>query len=409
MVFIRPKDLPRVTSVTAGDALVLDGATARSIAPEGLPVSTATQAAINDLRHFVYNDSPVNLKNFRKSLAKTRAGLANTKVACLGDSTTQGAGSGTGGTNLVNGSRARAYPARLTSILNKMLDVPVSGDTSFGTGATSSAIDLVDPRWVSGSSWTFGSTTLGGGALLNSTTTSTLSFTPTGSFDRMDIWYFVSAGFGQFTVNVDGGATLLTIDTAGTNNYTKTTISCAAGTHTINIARNGTGGNVFIAGITTYNSSQSCVQVSNMGIYGSTTSTWIGSGISWNPLSALGIFAPDLSIIKLTANDQQQAVAAATAQANIQTLITKAQLSGDVILVIPSMSTAWSSLATQQAYAQMIYSLGIANSCIVVDMAARWVDYTTANGLGWMFDTVHPSNGGYPDEAACYAKVLALV
>src|SRR5688572_24108739 len=57
---------------------------------------------------------PALLKKFRKAVARTRNGDADTKVLCVGDSTTIG----TGVTNQATAEWVRSWPTRLVERLN---------------------------------------------------------------------------------------------------------------------------------------------------------------------------------------------------------------------------------------------------------------------------------------------------
>jgi hypothetical protein len=156
------------------------------------------------------------------------AGSANATILMAGDSTTRTApasAAGTWGVNSVPPVLARAMNSVLPSSCNNVLAggaVPLTTDNRIGTA------------------WGGGGANAEGGPTFLAAAAATFQFTPkdnTGAliaFDTIEVHYDQVSGFGTFTVNVDGGATLATINTSGTNGPKIATVSCPLGTHTIN-------------------------------------------------------------------------------------------------------------------------------------------------------------------------------
>ena len=86
----------------------------------------------------------------------------------------------------------------------------------------------------------------------------------------------------------------------------------------------------------------------------------------------------------------------------MQTLITAAKASGDVILMsgVPS-STTQASQAAQQSFVTALQNLAVSNSVPMLDIWTSWYGasggWTSNNALGEMYDTLHPNGRGYPD------------
>ena len=362
----------------------------------------ATDAGGNTLWVIGGDGQPINnvgafqLKKWRLALGKALAGTSNARIAFVGDSTTAG---------LAGGSTVfmQSIPCIAGKILNKSLLQTnlgsVFGDLTRNNPAN--GFPTFDPRVGGFSSWLqTGYGTAGGYAFGNSTNTNSLTFTPSDAFDTIDVYSIDNTGgYGQWTINVDGGATLTTVDNAqAVRAIRKTTVSCAPGTHTINIQRNGVGGQVFIIGIATRNSTVKTIDIYNLGSGGSTSADWISTnGI--NNLSALQVYAPDLSVIDIGINDRRLGLYTTAFQTNLQTVVTAAKVTGDVILCVPVPSSldysAYTTADNIAAYNAAIYRVAAASGCPVINKESIFTSYVSGNANGYYNDTLHPSSAGY--------------
>lgn len=85
----------------------------------------------------------------------------------------------------------------------------------------------------------------------------------------------------------------------------------------------------------------------------------------------------------------------------MQSIITAAKASGDVILVTDAPAAASEApLAQQQEYVNALSSLAQSNNVNLVNLYQLWGSYTQANANGWMANTVHPNATGYAQIAA---------
>lgn len=349
------------------------------------------------------------LPTWRKALGRVRTKAGVAKVAFVGDSTFVGEWS--------NGSQFSN--SRVLSPHNQLAaqfvaaGVPAITDSFFGDqnlGAVN--YQSSDPRVVLGSSWTISTIfqPLGKGSFTASTTTNALAFTPVSSFDTIDIYWGRSATGGSFTVNVDGGATLQTINTIGAAAQMKTTITgVTAGTHTINIQQSA-GGSVYVLGAAVRTSTAPSVEMYGCGAASGVAEDYGSTGALFN-LASLANIAPDLTLVNLTINDIiNQGFPIATYTADIQLIITQAKLSGDCLLMIgnPTSSANFTN-GKQLPYYNAVYALAATNGLAVVDISMRWGSYAKANALGLYGDTIHPNGLGYSDIAAALRKVLLNV
>lgn len=356
----------------------------------------------------VINLRPDNMKKWRKALAIVRAGEGNAIIACPGDSTTAGQGAGTAGG--LNGAREKAWPAVLARLLNSY-HVPTQTGNAWGAASLdATSYPLYDPRVTIGAGWvsTGTSPSSGGNIWGNSTTTNAYSLTPPDAFDTIDVWTLRFPGHGTWTVDVDGGAALATVNANGAGLVVKTTVTVTKGTHTVNFKRS-SGGAVWLIGIRTYDSTTSKVEVFNLGLPGTQASN-LGSAASlWAPSSQLANIAPDLTIINVGINDWHNNVSPSSFRTSYQTIIDKARLSGDAILFNPIPSDLARNTAVQQAaITDVIKSLSLDNDIPLIDIPVRWTDYATSNGLGFYADTVHGAPIGYADIAQIATKALMV-
>jgi lysophospholipase L1-like esterase len=356
------------------------------------------------------NVRPQNLQHWRKALASVRDGTGRAKLLLLGDSTTAGTGSGSGGTSNTVGAYAHSFPRALAPLLARSVTV---NDNSFIGDQSMSVVvtpyNSYDPRVTIGTGWTYTPGTIGGFMFkFNPGANTLLSFAPAAAFDTMVIWYSKSSTGGSFTVNVDGGATISTINTnAGTSSLSSSTLTVAKATHTINInASNNT--TFFILGIITYDSAVPAVDLIQGGAHGSSVAGLVSAGGSpWSPVPALSTFAPDLTVMDLTINDSENGTALDTYRTGLQQLITAAQATGDVILMVgPPSNTTIATNGTLDQYIAVMRSLALANNCGMLDLKTRWVSYAVTNPVLPYSDSKHPGRLGYQDiAAAVYAAI----
>ena len=362
--------------------------------------------------------SPVSALNYiaalpkwRKALGGALAGQAAARILFAGDSTTAGITNAGGATRSLS-------PAHLAGRLMASAGIPVNTMISFGdaTKAGGSTFTAFDPRWTVPAAWATPSNfaTVGGFALQNNSDTSTLSFNPgTGTsnqFDSFEIYFAINTGYGTFTVNVDGGATLATINAAGTRALGRQIVACTLGNHTINIARNGTGGAVYIIGIVPRNSAAPSVEVYNGGIGGAALADLSLSGGQFLYGDVAASIAPHLTVCDIGINDRRTTTYAASWAASLQALLTTYQATGDVVACLPVPSalsySAFTTQANQDAYDAAISATAAALGIPVWSKRARLGTYEIANPQGLYSDTLHPSTAGYAAQALDLSRLL---
>lgn len=380
-------------TAVAGQSIVATSASAASWTSQPMP-----PLSYGDVSSF---------RKARAALAKVRAGTGNMKIMCVGDSTTGGLGTDSS----VDTSK---YPGRLSTLLNSYF-APASLAYATAQGSGLATPGTGDSRIAFSGSFQYNSFGPGPGSwYIPSGSSGTLTFTPGFAADTLEVGYMRLSGYGSATVNADGGSSLGTVNcNNASQSITTATFTTTLGTHVWNVVGASVTGNVIVAWLRAYDSTSRKIHVANMGHTGTTTAAtstnWTSSG-GWGQLDGITAMAPDLTIISLGINDAGASTAAATWQANMGTIITTAQASGDVLLcsVIPSNT----SQATYEAQYQALFpTLAATYGCAWLDAPwTRWGgSYTTANSLGFMADNLHGSAAGYADWAQALASAIRNV
>lgn len=371
----------------------------------------------------IYNWRPGGAGNLSKwaiAKAKLLASGYRPQVLAIGDSKTMGAGAGssdagTGGTAFTAGAATKAKTKFLADRLNA-LGIPTNRQSMGGHMGLTNAGQLkaYDTRIGGLANWTFdnGNPTVGGFPLISaSPNTDALSFSPEGTIDRVDVWYYRGPTAGQFTVS-DGASVLSTVDSAGALALLKTTVNVPRGSgKTININRTTANANqIFIAGIRAYDSQTPAIDLINAGWAGASTVNWITVGAPWSPLTAIGSHVPDLLIIALGPNDIRTAVSVATFTNNLRTLVNKGLQTGSVILVFPAMGqqgATWGDAATQAAFEAAAYSISDELDVPLINENGVFGGYALGNSQGKFGDLIHENAIGNGELMGYYATLIA--
>jgi lysophospholipase L1-like esterase len=349
------------------------------------------------------NVNSAAMRRWRKAIANVRNGSGRARLALVGDSTTAGSGSvATGSNNAV----AKSYPSFLANILNSY-HFPAIATSAWGRNLW----PATDPR-VAAPNWIQSSNMLNGNSIRANAILDPLSFNPGVPWDTAEVWYADLNGCGTFTINVDGGAVLATISPNGAGAIKKAQITRALGNGVLNVARTGAGGQLYIAGMVTYDSTSPKVDVFNLGWSGSIVSDWTTTSTSYVSLATppsenLKTVAPDLTVICLTINDSGFGTDVNLYKANLQTLVSAALTTGDVVMMsgVPSEAST-ASVSTQEKYINAALEVALNNNLPFINLTQRWGSYAISNALGLYTDLQHPLAIGYADVANAVASVL---
>ena len=363
----------------------------------------------------VYNFNASALLHWRKAIANVRSGVGRGRLVVLGESTSMGQGSGSGGPANLNGAYVFAWPQQMAAVLNNMLSSaansqPVSANSIMCDQNVSAAAEgyaAYDTRVTLGANW---STNAGGncagGNLFQYTlgAVNNLTFTPVAAFDTITLYYYTQTGAGTATINVDGGASLGTINFGAANNtIASSTYSVTNATHTVNIVPSNNA-SFNVAGIVTSLSTKPAIDIIQAATSGAGMAYYTHNTYGSEGLLLEATLAPDLTILMLSGNDSTAQTPVATYTASAQTVIINAKLSGDVLLIAGPPNNSGFTFAP---YVAALRSLAVANNVPMLDLTTRWTSWTVTNPVMPYYDTYHPGKLGYSDIALAVAELLA--
>lgn len=369
---------------------------------------------------------PAGLFNFKTSqFPKTKAALARVaggtgrgKIVCIGDSTTFGEGSGTGGNGRV-GCMPKSWPAKLASSLTS-LGIPAVNENKHGSsGITTTTVTIAENRNSvkpgfnpASAGWILSSSTTAGGVLFTNTAdaTSVLSYTPPISVSKIEMIDLIVSTGGSITYNIDGGSETV-LSQAGSSSLRSTIIDCGSlGSHTLNVKR--VSGNAFFVGARAWDDTVKAIDIWNLGNCVSQTSDWITTANPWSSLSAATTYCADadLAIIDLTINNALLSPSSynTTYPTQMQSIINAAKAGGADVLLMTGNPSRIDIIAdsVQQQFRQALRDLAASNNLPMIDQYSKYTDWVTLNALGWMFNANHPNELQYTDLGAFLAGTL---
>jgi lysophospholipase L1-like esterase len=373
-----------------------------------MPALQAMAQTGNRLPVGFHNFTGGNLANWRAALAAQERGASNAVIGCLGDSTV--AGQGATSNELASNAKSLSWPTQLAKLIPNGSWSSVWGDNN--VTAAAGHVHNYDAR-LNRSGWAINyikaSGTLCGGFFQGHPAASSNSFTPTNTIDTIEVWYAQSPGGGIFTIDVDDGPPLATIDCAGPNAFMKATARCALGAHTINLQRTTSDANdVYLTGLRAYNSAVKEVSVYNLGGCRWGTADFVVDSYPWSTLPAVTAIAPNLVIFEAgIINDWDDKIPLQAFASRIITVIKALKAANcDVILMsgAPSKAGVFASYATQQSYVASMKTLAY-------ETDVPFIDVWSLFGGTWqetaMFDSLHPNGVGY-ELIAGYARTAIL-
>lgn len=382
-----------------------------------------------ELNPYIYNHrsgAGGNMAKWAIALAKMRSEGYRPKILTLGTSKNMGAGAGTAmtGAAFSTGAAAKTKTKYLGDILTAR-GIPCVRGLMFGNGLLSLANNAAyDTRITNATNWLLNTgiyQSIAGLMLqCSNPNVDNFPFLPEGTVDTVDVLHAVNSGNGTFTIS--DGATVLgaAVNANGTAAFARVSrsLSSRGSGKTINLNRTtAQTGSVFFAGIVAYDSQTPSVEIMNAGRFGGKANDITGATANaWNAFPAIPAYAPDLTVIAFAANELAAGnVTPEQFSASVQTLITQAKISGDVLLSIEIMGdttgNAWGSVASQNAYISALYTLADLNDVCLINengIASGKTSeggYTVANAAGLMADGIHENARANALLANVYAKV----
>lgn len=346
------------------------------------------------------------LTKWRLALAKSRAGISPAKIVMLGDSTTLGSG-GTGTSGYQSGTRAVSPAVKLATQLSSF-GLNTRSDSIFGSGSLGTYGTNYDPRFVYDAGWS-SSLLLNasyGGTFRGNANGAVMTVTPTKAWTHAKVWYAQAASQGNMSLSASD-ATTVPIVGNGANALASATLvkSGSASLSPLVITKTNATTN-YVLGVEFWDSSLNDIRIVQMGASGAKAGDFAASANPWDGLNELTALAPDLTILNLAINDWNAATATGTFTTAIQSWITAAKVTGDVLIMTGyPTAAATTALATQQTYVDILVAQAGANAA-VLDSWRRLGSYETAGSF--YADTLHPNGFGYSDAALSMAGAVVI-
>lgn len=361
------------------------------------------------------------------------------RIVYKGDSTGAGIGASitTGGVSNTNAAQfADSRPYRPTAILAGLisgagiptLDNGFVGDAAgrlFGPISVTSYDTRVS---FPGSAWTAAGAVAEGGltaqsfagaSYFNGAGAGPLVFTPTTSVNTFELVVYNTGG--TYTILIDGVAPA-TVTAPGctvagnavtppntSTGFSKITVTAA--TPAIRALRVTPTGTPLLRSIIGYDTTSPAINILCHASAGANSNDTAAADKSWANLDALGYDAPDFTIIKIGLNDSNAGVSTATYAANLQKLIAKAKLSGDVLVLWANSAnpSTFLSEALQDSYRDTAKAAAATAGVAFGDHRAAFGNWAVV-GSRSADNTVHPNRAFYADiEAYDWLCIQAMV
>ncbi len=347
-------------------------------------------------------------RSWRTAVAQVRAGVQDSKLLCLGDSTTFGIGSNPGDPS--EGGGVNCYPRQLATQLNNT-GLP----SSMGyIHAPSQYSGNTNPQWTTGAGWTKSLVT--GGSCwgwISEPTGGALVFTPgasAGIYDTFDVYYGTTPTATSITVTATGGSPVA-IGTNGGGILGKVTVTAASASsgNAVTIVPTTGGGNAFILGVEAYHSTERRMRVANFGLGSSrVTSHWNPAATVSGEVGLVTLYNPDVTVISLGINDIFVSATTELYTTRMMQLVAHCLLYGDVMVMssLPISQSTAIQVALQETYQVALFANEAANNYTYFDLRYRWGDGATAFNSGFKADFAHGTPAAYCDIASFIARNL---
>lgn len=267
-----------------------------------------------------------------------------------------------------------------------------------------------DPRWVLHPDHDFDASN-GFAARITLNSGEWVEFHGTETTTQVRVHYlnqgFLGGPMGEFTVQVDDGTPAIVTpnNTASIGTWTSSALS--EGPHTVTITSTDTDP-ITILGV-----GQSIpgpgLLIHNAGVSGTSTADWDDLHHMSMWYSAQEIAAPDVMFLSLGVNDAAAGVAVATYESRYETIMDRALLLTDAVVVVNQPIDSSRPWATWKQYRDAAKALAAERGIPVVDITDRWGTYNDAYARGWMADPTHPTGEGYAEMARAVAQGIGVL
>ena len=365
-------------------------------------VGAASESSLILLQSDVYVSKVVNtdtsLKKWRFALSKLLSGEeAVYNLNFIGDSITEGKIAGTS----LNTVIANSFVGIIRNVLKNRY-----GDVGLGVSPVFQ-LDSLYPAWSFAGTWTTEALNLG--FAKTHKYTSTINDTATFSFNGtgLNILCVTGVNGSTFSATVDAGIPV------NFNTYSAVTSGCSAFNisglsdedHTVVIKNTDANAAHKIRLIGAYpTKGNKGIRVNMCGKVGAKVADFVGNEVS--DASTYEILPPTLTIVSLIANDYSGNILPTDYKTNLETIVDKALLKGDVLITTIGISTQ-SGTYPQSEYVTACQEVATSRGCAYLDVFEMYGSSEFASSVGYYYDTVHPNVYGHRDIASMVlAKIM---
>ena len=364
---------------------------------KAVPSYAGTRAGSFDRRLSLYNATETNLRKLRMKIAAAKQG-GSCRLALCGDSETRGFGA----------TFQKSWPIQLQALLTGAGAVLQGSFIGAGDGGAH------DSRVTYGT---------GGGDATGMTRTIAAGGTVTFVTDTActSLYIVFQDNGNPFSFTVDGAAPASgNVSISGTGTYsagtvtpgntstykTATVTGLSNATHTVVITGAAGSFSTWVQGVMPVGATPGLLVV-NAGESGSKASSWKRTGTNeFQQVQAALSPNPDVVLFSLGVNDINTGGTVATYKTDYTAAINLATATGAAVLLVVEPHPSPVAQATWEQAVAAQYDIADSLGLPLLDIYHRWGNYTTANGLGVMFDTLHPNPSGYADTARAVFNVL---
>lgn len=145
--------------------------------------------------------------------------------------------------------------------------------------------------------------------------------------------------------------------------------------------------------------------------WGGLVADFNGTSNAWSSGNVIGIDGQSLTIVKLMTNDVNGATSLAAYQSGMETLIGRIKSAGSDVLLLsanPFNTASYSNGKASTFIANLRDTLAVNFDCPFLDLDAYFGPQTEQR-VGYYFDSLHPAETLYAEEADLIAQVLTAI
>lgn len=378
---------------------------------QALEVARLVEDMLNDKKFRQISSPPGStgvLTQVYAGIQRVVDGMGQAVIGLCGDSTTLGAGAGTGAKGLIGAASGRPAAALATFLASA--GIPAADNSWFGEGLIQAYQGVTyaqyDTRfqWLgTASHYANGQQTSAGGIMAQfNAANEGVGFTPqiqgvNCNYDTVKVWY-CNRTTGSFTVSQPGSGTVAqTITTTGATTIGVATVALTRGSGLCSILWGS--GDCWIIGAEYYDSQVPRVNIRTFGHYGDKLTSVTGlvnNTNEWRGGAVIAAMAMDCCFIDMTINSENSdGLGGVPAyQAALQSLATEiAAVGTDVVISTPHAIGTANQGATSNAYVAAAYQVAINLNLPIDDRYKKITPYATWSSALY-FDTLHLNAAG---------------